>query len=101
MIANRRGPAACRIIGDQSTTTSTLLEPEKKDDRMPILYFTIDRDTHHLLPPSIQDHLPEDRQARFVVKITDRQRGPSCFNLSSAYAGVPTRAFQQFVIATC
>jgi hypothetical protein len=93
--------ATCRIIGDQSVTTSTLLEPEKNDNRMTILYFTIDRDTHHLLPPSIEDHLPEDHLARLVVEITDRQRGALCFNFSSAHAGVLTRAYQRFVVATC
>ena len=54
---------------------------------MAILYFTIDRDTHHLLPPSIQDYLPEDHPARLVVEITDWQRGAACFNFSSAHAG--------------
>jgi transposase len=33
---------------------------------------TIDRDTAYLLPPSLQDWLPENHLARFVVDIVDR-----------------------------
>ena len=33
---------------------------------------TLDRDTLYLLPPSVQDWLPEDHLARFVVEIVDR-----------------------------
>ncbi len=32
----------------------------------------VDRDTLYLLPPSVQDWLPEDHLARFVVEIVDR-----------------------------
>ena len=32
----------------------------------------LDRDTLYLLPPSVQDWLPEDHLARFVVEIVDR-----------------------------
>ena len=75
MIADCLGPAACRIFGGQSATASTLHEPEKKDNRMAVQLFTIDRDTHYLLPPTIKDYLPEDHLARFVAEIVDRQRG--------------------------
>ena len=33
---------------------------------------TIDRDTAYLLPPSLQDWLPEKHMARFVVDIVER-----------------------------
>jgi len=38
---------------------------------MPVQFVTIDRDTPYLLPPSVQDYLPEDHLARFVVEIVD------------------------------
>jgi transposase len=38
---------------------------------MAVQFVTIDRDTPYLLPPSIQDYLPEDHLARFVVEIVD------------------------------
>ncbi|TNF90787.1 MAG: IS1182 family transposase [Gammaproteobacteria bacterium] len=39
---------------------------------MAVEFVTIDRDTPYLLPPSIQDYLPEDHLARFVVEMVDR-----------------------------
>jgi transposase len=38
---------------------------------MAVDFVTIDRDTPYLLPPSIQDYLPEDHLARFVAEIVD------------------------------
>ena len=36
----------------------------------------VDRDTPYLLPPSLQDWLPQEHLARFVVEIVDSgQRG--------------------------
>jgi len=39
---------------------------------MAVEFVTIDRDTPYLLPPSIQDYLPDDHLARFVVEIVDQ-----------------------------
>lgn len=39
---------------------------------MAVNFVTIDRDTPYLLPPSVQDYLPEDHLARFVVEIVDQ-----------------------------
>ena len=39
---------------------------------MAVKFIPIDRDTPHLFPPSIQDYLPDDHLARFVVDIVDR-----------------------------
>ena len=39
---------------------------------MPVKFVTIDRDTPYLLPPSVQDYLPEDHLARFVVEMVDQ-----------------------------
>ena len=39
---------------------------------MAVKFVTIDRDTPYLLPPSVQDYLPEDHLARFVVEMVDQ-----------------------------
>jgi len=39
---------------------------------MAVNFVTIDRDTPYLLPPSVQDYLPEDHLARFVVEMVDQ-----------------------------
>ena len=39
---------------------------------MPVKFVTIDRDTPYLLPASVQDYLPEDHLARFVVEMVDQ-----------------------------
>jgi len=39
---------------------------------MPVEFVPIDRDTPYLLPPSVQDYLPEDHLARFVAEIVDQ-----------------------------
>lgn len=38
---------------------------------MAVEFVTINHDTPYLLPPSIQDYLPEEHLARFVVEIVD------------------------------
>ena len=44
----------------------------------------VDRDTPHLLPPSLQDWLPQEHLARFVVEIVDRL---DLSELERAYGG--------------
>jgi hypothetical protein len=39
---------------------------------MAVDFIPIDRDTPYLLPPSVQDYVPEDHLARFVVEIVDQ-----------------------------
>ncbi len=39
---------------------------------MAVEFVTIDRDTPYLLPPSVQDYLPDDHLARFVVEMVDQ-----------------------------
>ena len=39
---------------------------------MPVEFITIDRETPYLLPPSVQDYLPEDHLARFVAEMVDQ-----------------------------
>lgn len=39
---------------------------------MAVRFKTIDRDTPYLLPPSVQDYVPEDHLARFIVDIVQQ-----------------------------
>ncbi|WP_022948737.1 hypothetical protein [Methylohalobius crimeensis] len=39
---------------------------------MAVQFVPVDRDTPYLLPPSIQDYLPEDHLARFVMEMVDQ-----------------------------
>ena len=55
-----------------------------RDDR------EVDRETTRLLPPAVQDWLPEDHPARFVVEIVDRL-APG--RLTSAYGHGGKRAY--------
>ena len=35
-------------------------------------FITVDRQTDYLLPPSVEDWLPENHLARFIVGVIDR-----------------------------
>jgi hypothetical protein len=39
---------------------------------MAVDFRTIDRDTPYILPPSVQDYVPQGHLARFVVEIVDQ-----------------------------
>ena len=47
-------------------------------------FILLDRDTPYILPPCVQDYLPEDHMARFVVDIVDQL---DLRSLSAVYAG--------------
>ncbi len=47
-------------------------------------FILIDRDTPYILPPCVQDCLPEEHMARFVVEMVDQL---DLRPLSAAYAG--------------
>jgi len=51
---------------------------------------TIDRNTLYLFPPSVQEWLPEDHLARFVVEIVD---GLNLERLNASYRGSGSEAF--------
>lgn len=51
---------------------------------------TIDRDTQYLFPPSVQEWLPENHLARFVVEIVD---GLNLERLNTSYRGCGSEAF--------
>lgn len=48
----------------------TLLPQE--EHLMSVDFIPIDRDTPYILPPSVQDYVPQDHLARFVVEIVDQ-----------------------------
>ena len=51
---------------------------------MAVRFIPVDRHTPHLFPPSIQDYLPEDHLARFVVDIVEQL---DLSALTSSYSG--------------
>jgi transposase len=57
---------------------------------MAVEFVPIDRDTPYLLPPSVQDYLPPDHLARFVVDIVDQL---DLSQLSAVYAGRGSRPY--------
>lgn len=57
---------------------------------MAFKFVPIDRDTPYIFPPCVQDYLPEDHLARFVVDIVDKL---NLSHLSEAYAGKGSKAY--------
>lgn len=53
-------------------------------------FILIDRDTPYILPPCVQDSLPEEHMARFVVEIVDQL---DLGTLSAVYAGKGKRPY--------
>jgi transposase len=60
------------------------------EERMSARFVSVDRDTAYLLPPSVQDWLPEDHLARFVVEIVERI---DLGRLTTAYRGRGSDAY--------
>lgn len=58
-------------------------------------FHPVDRKTLHLLPPSVEDWLPEDHLARFVVEALERI---DLSNLRNAYAGRGSTAYHPEVM---
>jgi transposase len=58
--------------------------------KMSTPFILIDRDTPYLLPPCVQDYLPEDHLARFVVDMVDQL---DLHALSAVYAGTGKRPY--------
>lgn len=57
---------------------------------MPTNFRLVDRDTAYLLPPSVDEWLPEDHLARFVVEIVDQL---DISDLEGAYTGSGSDAY--------
>lgn len=61
-----------------------------EDALMAVDFILIDRETPYILPPSVQDYVPEDHLARFVVEIVDQLDLGAMVN---AYGGRGKRPF--------
>ena len=57
---------------------------------MAVEFISVDRDTPYILPPSVQDYLPDDHLARFVVDIVEQL---DVGHLSAVYSGRGSRPF--------
>jgi len=57
---------------------------------MAVEFIPINRDTPYIFPPSVQDYLPDDHLARFVVDIVDQL---DLSHLSAAYTGRGSKPF--------
>jgi transposase len=57
---------------------------------MAVEFIPVDRDTPYILPPSVQDYLPDDHLARFVVDIVDQL---DLSHLSAVYSGRGSKPF--------
>jgi transposase len=60
------------------------------EERMSGRFVSVDRDTAYLLPPSVQEWLPEDHLARFVVEIVEQL---NLAKLTTAYRGRGSDAY--------
>ena len=57
---------------------------------MAVKFIPIDRETPYVFPPSVQDYLPEDHLARFIVDIVDKL---DLNHLSMAYTGKGSKPY--------
>ena len=57
---------------------------------MAVEFIPIDRDTPYIFPPSVQDYLPDDHLARFVVDIVEQL---DLSHLSAVYSGRGSKPF--------
>lgn len=64
---------------------------------MAVEFIPIDRDTPYLFPPSVQDYLPEDHLARFVVEIVDQL---DLRHLSAVYTGRGSKPFHPAMLVS-
>ena len=58
-------------------------------------FVTVNRDTDYLLPPSVDEWLPKDHLARFVVDIVDQL---DLSDLSRQYRGTGSAAYHPAVM---
>ena len=62
---------------------------------MSVKFILADRETPYLFPPSIQDYLPEDHLARFIVEIVDNL---DLSHFSLAYSGKGSKPYHPSVL---
>jgi len=64
---------------------------------MAVEFIPIDRDTPYIFPPCVQDYLPEDHLARFVVDIVDQL---DLNHLSAVYTGRGSKPFHPAMLVS-
>jgi transposase len=64
---------------------------------MAVEFIPIDRDTPYLFPPSVQDYLPDNHLARFVVEIVDQL---DLNHLSAVYTGRGSKPFHPAMLVS-
>ncbi len=64
---------------------------------MAVEFIPIDRDTPYMFPPCVQDYLPEDHLARFVVDIVDQL---DLSHLSAVYTGRGSKPFHPAMLVS-
>ena len=64
---------------------------------MAVEFIPIDRDTPYMFPPSVQDYLPDDHLARFVVDIVDQL---DLSHLSAVYSGRGSKPFHPAMLVS-
>jgi len=64
---------------------------------MAVEFIPLDRDTPYMFPPSVQDYLPEDHLARFVVDIVDQL---DLSHLSAVYSGRGSKPFHPAMLVS-
>jgi len=64
---------------------------------MAVEFIPIDRDTPYLFPPCVQDYLPDDHLARFVVEIVDQL---DLSHLSAVYSGRGSKPFHPAMLVS-
>ena len=64
---------------------------------MAVKFIPIDRNTPYIFPPSVQDYLPDDHLARFVVDIVEQL---DLSGLSAAYSGRGSRPYHPVMLVT-
>ena len=64
---------------------------------MAVKFIPIDRNTPYIFPPSVQDYLPDDHLARFVV---DNVEQLDLSGLSAAYSGRGSRPYHPVMLVT-
>jgi transposase len=62
---------------------------------MAVEFIPIDRDTPYIFPPSVQDYLPDDHLARFVVDIVEQL---DLSHLSAVYSGRGSKPFHSALL---
>lgn len=91
----RFGPGRPSHQSDLCRTKGIMRTCQPEPDREMNRFSPVDRQTGYPLPPSVDDCLPEDHRARFIVEVVDRLDASA---LERAYAGRGSAAYHPSVL---